>query len=44
MSGLTEKPKLNFDYINKWIFQNKLTQKLESKVLENQNKIKKNKI
>lgn len=44
MSSLTEKPKLNFDYINKWILQNKLMQKLESKEIENQVKVKKNKI
>lgn len=44
MSQLSEKPKLNFEYITKWLFQKELTKKLESQNPTEQSKEKKLKI
>lgn len=44
ISRLSEEPKLNFNYIEKWLMQSDLTAKLESKETENKAKVKPNKI
>lgn len=44
ISGLSEEPKLNFNYIEKWLMQSDLNEKLESKEPQEKVKIKTNKI
>lgn len=44
ISGLSEEPKLNFDYVEKWLMQSDLKEKLVFKDADKENKIKTNKI